>query len=197
MPKTIARDDVCCAHLPLKSMITGTPSRPKRARRRFSTKKPILARHQRAVVDLDGEARRRRAVLRRIVHLQPLAALLRHRPRGGHVGERPVQLARADVGSIASVESRDHVEQLRHADAGRGRHGQDGRLLAQLLRRCQRARLVEVGRREVALVERHHGRAAAPRRFAAMLTSSSLMPSVASATTMATWARSRLCRLRR
>src|SRR4051794_40420407 len=43
----------------------------------------VVARQRPALVDLDGEARRARLVLRHVEHLQPLAADVRRRARGG------------------------------------------------------------------------------------------------------------------
>ena len=140
-------------------MMSGTPAKSKRRAEAVLDEEAEVARDQVAVVDADRKTRRRRLVLRDVVDLQLLASLARHRALFGHGGEGPVQGPRRDVGSIASLQIGNYLQQVLETTPGASRHGQRLRTLAQLV--GDHGVEVGTGSAQVGLVHSQHRGAAA------------------------------------
>src|SRR3954453_6195467 len=92
----------------------------------------VVARHARAAVDLDREARRGHAELGHVEHLQPVPLLGRRLARGGDLGQEAVELGRPDAVRRAVGERERLLQHALHVAAGRGRRRVDARAQAQL-----------------------------------------------------------------
>ena len=125
----------------------------------------VVPRDQRAIVDLDGKARRRGPELGDVVHLEALAALHRQRTHGRQGGQGSVELTSRNMGVVLVFQRGKHAEELADAATGDGRNGDHQRALAKLSARDAGDLLEIVGHRvlaEIGLVDGDHGGAVAP-----------------------------------